>query len=223
MNSVFIDCLKERFANRFSVVSEKENVFIQFPAENPDFGGVVVYEERHGAYIVEIGKFTHCHIDGYCGPYDEVGREAAEDVGYFLCELFADKIICHGSHEGGGGFIHADSYYESYGKASKLYVWSGLYNAKLTMWVEVWFFEIANRKSPPHGWTYRPHLIVEGTEELLGVEFINLDESAFNEHVLCEIRLPYPGIDYSQLKQGAYFDIVEGGRKIVGKGFVFEC
>ena len=223
MNSIFIDYLKEKFANQFSVVSENENIFIQFSAKNPDFGGIEVYEEKHGSYIVVIGKFTHCHIDGYYGSYDEVGREAAEGVSDFLCELFADRIICDGSHEYGGGFIHEDSYYESYGKDSKLFVWSGLYNAALTMWVEVWFFEIANRKNPPHGWTYRPHLIVEGTEELLGVEFMNLDESAFNEHVLCEIRLPYPTVDYSQLEQGAYFDIIEGDNKIVGKGYVFEC
>ena len=88
------------------------------------------------------------------------------------------------------------------------------------MWVEVWFFENANRKTPPYGWSYRPHLIVKDTEDLLGVEFMNLDKSEFNEHVFCEIRLPY-STDYSQLKQGVYFDIVEG-RKIVGEGLVVE-
>jgi len=88
------------------------------------------------------------------------------------------------------------------------------------MWVEVCFFE-NTRETPPYGWTYRPHLTVRGTDDLLGVEFVDLDKSSFNEHVLCEIRLPYD-IDYSQLKQGVYFDIIEGGRKVVGEGFVFE-
>jgi len=50
---------------------------------------------------------------------------------------------------------------------------------------------------------------------------MSLDKSSFNEHILCEIRLPYD-VDYSQLTQGAYFDIVEGGTKIVGEGFVVE-
>ena len=88
------------------------------------------------------------------------------------------------------------------------------------MWVEVWFFE-NTKEVPPYGRTYRPHLIIKGTDDLLGVEFINLDKSAVDEHVLCEIRLPYD-IDYSRLKQGACFDIIEGGRKIVGEGYVVE-
>ena len=88
------------------------------------------------------------------------------------------------------------------------------------MWIELWFFE-NSRESPPYGWTYRPHLIVKGTNDLLGVEFINLDKSSFNEHIFCEIRLPYD-IDYSQLKQGACFDVIEGGRTIVGEGHVVD-
>ena len=97
-----------------------------------------------------------------------------------------------------------------------------LYYGEMNMWVEVWFFGNIHRKTPPFGWTYRPHLIVKGTEDLLGVEFMNLDKSVLNEHLLCEIRLPY-SVGYSQLKQGTYFDIVEGGTKIVGEGYVFEC
>ena len=88
------------------------------------------------------------------------------------------------------------------------------------MWVEVWFFE-STRETPPYGWTYRPHLVVKNTDDLLGVEFINLDKSSFGEHILCEIRLPY-SVDYSKLKEGVHFDIVEGGRNIVGEGIVLE-
>jgi len=126
LNEVFIKFLSEKFPNQFSIETKEEHTFIKFPAKNSDFGGVEIYEEQHGSYIVEIGKFTHHHIDGYFGAYDEVGKEAAEDVCCFLEKLFTDQIICHGS-DGWGGFLHKESYYESYGMDNELYVWSGLY------------------------------------------------------------------------------------------------
>ncbi|MCL1787352.1 MAG: hypothetical protein FWG38_05140 [Defluviitaleaceae bacterium] len=101
MNAVFIELLRQRFPNQVLLIQEGENSFLKFPAKHHDFGDVLIHEEAPGAYIVELGQLSHAHIDVYDGTYDEISREAAEDVCDFLENLFADKIICHGS-EGWG-------------------------------------------------------------------------------------------------------------------------
>jgi translation elongation factor EF-Tu-like GTPase len=88
------------------------------------------------------------------------------------------------------------------------------------MLVEVWFLENI-RKNPPYGTIYRPHFVVNGDDYYLGVQFENLPEKPFGEHITANIKLLYEGVDYSKLKQGTNFDIKEGSLT-VGKGIVHE-
>ncbi len=85
--------------------------------------------------------------------------------------------------------------------------------------IEVWFLDNGYRTTPPYGVAYRPHLVAENTDDYLGVEFVHLEESAFDEHILCRINLLYDDVDYAELKQGVSFEIREGPH-VVGKGYV---
>ena len=87
--------------------------------------------------------------------------------------------------------------------------------------VEVWFLDNNTRKNPPYGTVYRPHFVIENTNEYLGIQFENLEKRKFNEYILCDIILLYEGVDYSKLKKGASFEIKEGPYT-VGKGFVIR-
>jgi translation elongation factor EF-Tu-like GTPase len=72
---------------------------------------------------------------------------------------------------------------------------------------------------PQHG-MYRPHAIVSGTSELLGIAFLNGPEHiSAGETAIVEFQALYhPNVDYNQLKAGAQFVVVEGGRIVaVGK------
>ena len=63
---------------------------------------------------------------------------------------------------------------------------------------------------------YRPHLRVDGGD-LLGVEFRNLEQPIKpGEQATVDLELLYV-IDYSELREGAVFAILEGPRK-VGEG-----
>ena len=64
---------------------------------------------------------------------------------------------------------------------------------------------------------YRPHLVIKGTTEYLGVEFYCSQLQSFDKYGTASIRLLYDGIDYSGLKVGTKFDIIEGSN-VVGEG-----
>jgi hypothetical protein len=89
------------------------------------------------------------------------------------------------------------------------------------MWAEVWFLDNGYRKAPPYGDTYRPHLVVEDTNEYLGVEFEAFEKPLFNEHIICRLKLPYEGVDYSELHEGVMFEVREGPHT-VGKGSILK-
>jgi len=130
IHPVFITTLNEKFANQFTVELDENNPFINFPAKSSEFGDVDIYEECSGAYIVCVGKFTHCHFDCYTGSEEEQSKEAAEDIIGFLENLFADCVICYGSHEKGGGFhvkedCEDDEY--TFDECVDYFVWSGIY------------------------------------------------------------------------------------------------
>lgn len=70
--------------------------------------------------------------------------------------------------------------------------------------------------------TYRPHLVLYTDHEAvyLGVQFVECaDELSFDIEVQAVVRLPYRNVDYSGLKPGATFKIMEGVRS-VGQGVV---
>ena len=86
------------------------------------------------------------------------------------------------------------------------------------MLVEVWFNN--HRKAPPFGAGYRPHFVIKGTEEYLGIQFTELEQAPVGEHILAEIRFLYCGlVDYSELVTDVEFEIREG-RNVVGEGVV---
>jgi hypothetical protein len=128
MSSNFIEILNKKFANQFEIKSDKNGSFISFPAKSSDFGDVLIYEECAGEYIVSIGHFTHSHFDCYGGTENEQIKKAAEEITYFLLDLFADRIICHGSHNGGGGW--STEGYHDVDLNGNNFVWSGAYKKK---------------------------------------------------------------------------------------------
>jgi len=86
------------------------------------------------------------------------------------------------------------------------------------LFVEVWFND--KYRTPPFGAGYRPHFVVKGTEEYLGIQFTELEQTPVGEHMLAEIRFLFHGfVDYSKLVTGVEFEIREGPN-IVGEGMV---
>ena len=91
----------------------------------------------------------------------------------------------------------------------------------ITTWLPT---EVGGRKKPIRFemGSYRPHLVVSGTTELLGVvleagpEIISPGETLY-----IWFRSTYSDIDYSQLQPGAQFAVVEGPQ-VVGVGKVLH-
>ena len=87
------------------------------------------------------------------------------------------------------------------------------------MKVRVRFHTDTCRLKPPFGTTYRPHFVVKGTTEYLGIQFTKLDIVPFEEETLGDVDLLYDGVDYSALVKGVTFEIREGSH-VVGEGIV---
>lgn len=68
---------------------------------------------------------------------------------------------------------------------------------------------------------YCPHLVVKGSEQLLGVNFIDGEDSIFDKPIPANALPVNEDIDYSVLQVGSEFLIVEGSA-IVGEGLVKE-
>lgn len=87
--------------------------------------------------------------------------------------------------------------------------------------VDVFFYK-GMRKNPPYGDCYRPHLVVDGSDEYYsGIQFISLKKAPFEEHIIGKIELIYDEFDYSLLVENAHFLIKEGS-KSVGEGVVLH-
>lgn len=129
MNPIFVEILNEIFINQFIVEADEHGSFIKFPAKNTDFGDILICEEYPGSYIVIIGIFTHSHFDCYDGAEEEQIKEAVNDIIDFLKNLFTDRIVCHGSHKGGGGWYLKGSCEEKIfdDGTDNLFVWSGIF------------------------------------------------------------------------------------------------
>lgn len=83
--------------------------------------------------------------------------------------------------------------------------------------VEVMFYRDVRKTFPAR--LYKPHFIVRGTDDYLGIIFAELDAAPFGEYTTGIIEFLYEGIDYSKLISGVDFIIKEGAVE-VGKGII---
>jgi len=91
-----------------------------------------------------------------------------------------------------------------------------------TICCTVTFFS-KKRTSPPdlnYG-MYYPHIVIKGTEEYLGINFIDGEDVIFNRPIRTNALPVNEDVDYSSLQEGTEFLIMEGGN-IVGEGIVKE-
>ena len=68
---------------------------------------------------------------------------------------------------------------------------------------------------------YYPHLVIKGSEQLLGVNFIDGEDVIFDQPIRANALPVNEDIDYSSLQEGRSFLIMEGST-IVGEGIVQE-
>lgn len=91
-----------------------------------------------------------------------------------------------------------------------------------TIYCTVTFFT-EKRRTPPNlnNGKYCPYLVVKGSEQLLGVNFIDGEDAIFDKSIRANALPVDEDIDYSTLQAGTEFLIMEGGN-IVGEGIVKE-
>ena len=91
-----------------------------------------------------------------------------------------------------------------------------------TICCSVTFFSKKRRTLPNlNNGKYCPYLVVKGSEQLLGVNFIDGEDSIFDKPVRANALPVDEDIDYSALQLGTEFLILEGSA-IVGEGLVKE-
>ena len=93
-------------------------------------------------------------------------------------------------------------------------------NLDFTIGCTVTFFS-KKRRTPPNlnNGKYCPHLVIKGSDQLLGVNFIDGEEVIFDKPIGANALPLYETVDYSALKAGTEFLIMERGN-IVGEGIV---
>ena len=79
------------------------------------------------------------------------------------------------------------------------------------------------RRTPPNlnNGMYYPHFVIKGTEEYLGINFIDGEDVIFDRPIRTNALPVNEDIDYSALQVGTEFFIIEGST-IVGEGIVKE-
>ena len=84
-------------------------------------------------------------------------------------------------------------------------------------------FFTEKRRTPPNltNGKYCPHLVIKGSEQLLGVNFIDGEDVIFDKPIRANALPVNKDIDYSALQVGSEFLIVEGSA-IIGEGLVKE-
>ena len=95
-------------------------------------------------------------------------------------------------------------------------------NLDFTICCTVTFFS-KKRRIPPNlnKGMYYPHFVIKGTEEYLGINFIDGEDVIFDKQIRANALPLYETVDYTALKAGTEFLIMEGGN-IVGEGIVKE-
>lgn len=84
-------------------------------------------------------------------------------------------------------------------------------------------FFTEKRRTPPNlnNGKYYPHLVIKGSDQLLGVNFIDGEDVIFDQPIRANALPLYETIDYSDLQAGTEFLIMDGGN-VVGEGIVKE-
>ena len=84
-------------------------------------------------------------------------------------------------------------------------------------------FFTEKRRTPPNlnNGKYCPHLVIKGSEQLLGVNFIDGEDVIFDKLIGANALPLHEIVDYSALQAGSEFFIMEGGN-VVGEGIVKE-
>ena len=95
-------------------------------------------------------------------------------------------------------------------------------NLDFTIGCTVTFFS-KKRRTPPNlnNGMYYPHFVIKGTEEYLGINFIDGEYVIFDRQIGANTLPVYETVDYSALQAGTEFLIMEGGN-VVGEGIVKE-
>ena len=95
-------------------------------------------------------------------------------------------------------------------------------NLDFTISCTLTFFSKKNTKPPNlNNGKYCPHLVIKGSDQLLGVNFIDGEDVIFDKPIRANALPVNEDIDYSALQAGTEFLIIEGGN-IVGEGIVKE-
>lgn len=68
---------------------------------------------------------------------------------------------------------------------------------------------------------YSPHIVIKGTEEQLGINFIDGEDVIFDQPIRANALPVNEDVDYSSLQVGTEFLIMEGST-IVGAGLIKE-
>lgn len=91
-----------------------------------------------------------------------------------------------------------------------------------TICCTVTFFS-KKRGTPPNlnNGKYCPHFVIKGSNQLLGVNFIDGEDVIFDRPIRTNALPVNENVDYSSLQEGSEFFIMEGGN-IVGEGIVKE-
>lgn len=91
-----------------------------------------------------------------------------------------------------------------------------------TICCKVTFFS-KKRGTPPNlnNGKYCPHLVIKGSEQLLGVSFIDGEDVIFDKPIGANVLPENEAVDYSILQEGTEFLIMEDGN-VVGEGIVKE-
>ena len=84
-------------------------------------------------------------------------------------------------------------------------------------------FFCKKRGTPPNlnNGKYCPHLVIKGSDQLLGVNFIDGEDVIFDKSIRANALPVNEDIDYSALQVGTEFLIMDSGN-IVGEGVVKE-
>ena len=95
-------------------------------------------------------------------------------------------------------------------------------NLDFTIGCTVIFFS-KKRSTPPNlnNGMYYPHFVIKGTEEYLGINFIDGEDITFDQPIRANALPLYETVDYSALQAGTEFLIMESGNT-VGEGIVKE-